>query len=626
MEEAFFDARHERLAMKKLKVALAYNAYSEKAMRYHEYVVSCAKACGLDFYSVVCTPNPPRTRFHFQELDRKVLFYDWGISKFRDALVEQLQEADVLWLFNGGNFHPAWLKLLPANQLKIYSCHDDPESSHDLSLPVAPYFDACLIGNISAIPLYQGYTRRPTEWTPLFTSFDIPRLQEKDFSARQRTNGLVFCGERESLWRRERLDYVQQNFRDGIFYGRGWPNGFHANHKKLYLSSKIGINIHNSIGPINIRLHELPSCGVLQICDNKSRLGHIYKINKEVIGFDYVSEAIDKIRYFLDPVHEQERQEVAWNGHQRFLQEYTHEKILLRNYSLFERWYEEKEKGILKAPEYLNLSFRSKVRSIANKSSSAKKVYSVAKEISKVFKRELQLKMAAETLPKLHIADSCPVDLGEKLRLPLGTQSETGPLNFDRRESIIQQCGFFEYPNMVALNWAVASLVGDAKKIVEMGSGLGCFAFDAGQDSSRSLLCLEEDAGARGWAQKHRALSNVSYDSISLHELKPEFDLAVSIDVLEHIEDYQAVLSELSRIAPRGIFTTPNRMRETPPRLCPGFYQHVREWSAGEFYYMLRQFYNNVYLLSMPDCYVPVTVSIDINSTLTPLTAVCENN
>lgn len=484
-----------------MKVAFVYNAYSKKGITYHERIVAQAKECGLDFYSVVCTPSPPRARLTFEELDWKVRVCDRELARFRDGLVEQLQEADVFWLFNGANFHPAWLRLLPARQLKIYGCFDDPESSHDLSLPVAPYFDACLIGNISAIPLYQGYTRRPTEWTPLFTTFDAPRLQEKDVAGTVRSNGLVFCGERESPWRNQRLDYVQQHFPDAALYGRGWTKGFYADHKTLYLSSKIGINIHNSTGPINVRLHELPACGVMQICDNKCRLGHIYTLDKEVVGFDFVAEAVDKIRYYLDPAHEGERQEIAWNGYQRFLHEYTPEKILLRNYELFEKWYEQKEKGILEAPEFPTFSFRSRVKSIAKEIYGVQKLYSLAKNLKKACTSTANTQPNTTAAPVLNIAESCTNSLAGKLRPPLQKQEELGAINLERRERIRQQCGFFEYPNMVALNWAVAALVGDAKKIVEMGSGLGCFAYEAAQDPSRSLLCLEDNSGAREWAK-----------------------------------------------------------------------------------------------------------------------------
>ena len=70
--------------------------------------------------------------------------------------------------------------------------------------------------------------------------------------------------------------------------------------------------------------------------------------------------------------------------------------------------------------------------------------------------------------------------------------------------------------------------------------------------------------------------------------------------------------------------TTPNRFRETAPKLRPEYPQHVREWSAGEFYYTLKAYWDKVALYAMPDVYIPVLEPIDINSTLTPLIAMCE--
>jgi hypothetical protein len=49
----------------------------------------------------------------------------------------------------------------------------------------------------------------------------------------------------------------------------------------------------------------------------------------------------------------------------------------------------------------------------------------------------------------------------------------------------------------------------------------------------------------------------------------------------------------------------------------------VREWTAGEFYWVLRAFYNDVTLYSMPDVYVPELCLIDIQSTKTPVIAAC---
>ncbi len=55
----------------------------------------------------------------------------------------------------------------------------------------------------------------------------------------------------------------------------------------------------------------------------------------------------------------------------------------------------------------------------------------------------------------------------------------------------------------------------------------------------------------------------------------------------------------------------------------PRYEQHVREWTAGEFHWVLRSFYAEVRIYAMPDVYSPVTQEIGPLSTMTPLIAVC---
>jgi hypothetical protein len=59
----------------------------------------------------------------------------------------------------------------------------------------------------------------------------------------------------------------------------------------------------------------------MQICDNKEWLGRIFKLDKEVVGFDSVEEAIDLCRYYLE--HEEERRTIAAAGWERALSDYN---------------------------------------------------------------------------------------------------------------------------------------------------------------------------------------------------------------------------------------------------------------------------------------------------------------
>ena len=56
-------------------------------------------------------------------------------------------------------------------------------------------------------------------------------------------------------------------------------------------------------------------------------------------------------------------------------------------------------------------------------------------------------------------------------------------------------------------------------------------------------------------------------------------------------------------MSPKAIITTPNKDKSLEHALAspPIYYQHVREWDAGEFYWILKMFYKRVELYAMPD-------------------------
>jgi ubiquinone/menaquinone biosynthesis C-methylase UbiE len=196
----------------------------------------------------------------------------------------------------------------------------------------------------------------------------------------------------------------------------------------------------------------------------------------------------------------------------------------------------------------------------------------------------------------------------------------------EEKEFCLKEYGFFEWPNMVALNWVVASMVGSDKRILEVGAGTGCFAFYASTDPARSLLCLEADRGAREWAIQHRLRPNIEYADKRMEELPDRsFDLLVSVDVVEHIEDYKGFLQQCARVAKRAIITTPNRFRNGERLITPVYKQHVQEWNAGEFYYILKNFWDEVNLFTTPNPYIPIYIPCDINTELHPLIAVCSH-
>jgi spore maturation protein CgeB len=281
------------------------------------------RSSGIQVDGFPLTLNPPGPRLGWQELDTRWHRGDRELLSMYENLARRLEDYDVFVNWNGINLHPDFVHQLPTSN--VYGCFDDPESSDDLSRPVAWAYDLCMIGNIAELETYRGWGVKQVRFWPMgyrFNDYDPCLTRERILSGERDVDVTLLC-ERTSPWRRERLVRFSSAFPQGVYYGNGWPNGFLAEERRVGLlqRTKIGINIHNSTGPINFRTYILPANGIMQICDNKSHLGEIFALGKEVIGFDTIEEAIDLTRYYL--AHDNDCREIAAAGWERALKYYN---------------------------------------------------------------------------------------------------------------------------------------------------------------------------------------------------------------------------------------------------------------------------------------------------------------
>lgn len=104
--------------------------------------------------------------------------------------------------------------------------------------------------------------------------------------------------------------------------------------KEIYRRTKIGFNMHlvDYKWPSNSRMYELPCNGVMEICDNEKWLSHIYKIWKEIVAYNDIKNAIQKIEYYLQ--NDDKRIEIAKAGYKRARNNYSIEKSFLSIFNL----------------------------------------------------------------------------------------------------------------------------------------------------------------------------------------------------------------------------------------------------------------------------------------------------
>jgi hypothetical protein len=569
----------------------------------------------LELRPFCVTLNPPGPRLAWPELDRRWRRRDRALLELYDRLQAAADACDVLLLYNGANLHPELLPLLPT--FNVYCCFDDPESSEDLSRPLAPAFDAVFHGNIAARFQYEHWGCRKLAWIPnLNPPMDLPRRDDVDaLLAAERDVEVAFVGERESRWRRARLDALTAAFPQARCHGSGWGTqrlsdaGLH----ELYRRARIGWNVHNSTGPINRRLFVLAAFGVLQICDNKTGLAPIFRLGEEVVGFDTIPEAIELTRHYL--AHPEEARAIARRGCERFWREYHPQAIWARVHDQLRAWGAERKRG----PGALPALPRRDASTLAR----------VALDGVRPWLRRARRAAAhVRAEPDARLQQATPFDdrcyRGEDVP---AYRENPGKPGVNLASTRLAEKGFLDWPDMLALNWAVTALIGPARRIVEIGSGTGPFAEFAARDPAREIHCFESDPFARARAVEQRSFPNVRYFDGERSSPAGRYDLLVSVEVIEHVDEVREFLDRCAQLAPRAIYTTPNRERKHgrdhfgPPLYPP----HVREFTPGELFWMLRLYYGSVRLFHLPDPHVPWLAPMTIATPGTPIIAECRD-
>jgi SAM-dependent methyltransferase len=142
----------------------------------------------------------------------------------------------------------------------------------------------------------------------------------------------------------------------------------------------------------------------------------------------------------------------------------------------------------------------------------------------------------------------------------------------------------------------------DPASVLDVGCGEGVLTVEwARRLSDRRIVGIDLDDPklAAEWAQ--RAEPNLEFrceEATSLSFADGEFDMATAIEVLEHVPDPQATLSEMARVAQRWLLVSvPREPLWRGLNMARGAYLkqlgntpgHVNHWSKRAFIAMLRR-------------------------------------
>lgn len=207
--------------------------------------------------------------------------------------------------------------------------------------------------------------------------------------------------------------------------------------------------------------------------------------------------------------------------------------------------------------------------------------------------------------------------------------NETGIINIDIKLERVKNGGCFEWEDMIVCNQTLGKhfISTDIKSIINIGSGVGTFeAQNAPAYPNVTFYASEMDEKSTQWAKENRMFSNVKYCSDSMTKLLSEemkYDMAICIDVIEHVKDYKKFLDEFSQLANKAIISTPNRDRSVEAIYKPPYEHHVQEFNAGELFFILKMYYSDVKLYSMPNVLETNIVEVGLYSQYDKLIAVC---
>jgi len=102
--------------------------------------------------------------------------------------------------------------------------------------------------------------------------------------------------------------------------------------------------------------------------------------------------------------------------------------------------------------------------------------------------------------------------------------------------------------------------------------------------------------------QRYGSVDFRLYDGHHLPFSDERFDVVVSLQVIEHIDDPKKYLAEIARVlipGGRAIFTTPNATVRLDPGMAPWNEFHVREFSATDLHGTLSPFFSTVSITGM---------------------------
>lgn len=252
----------------------------------------------------------PSLKWAYRNLDTLKSFYN--------TIEKRLIGYDVLFIAQTGGLIPEFLDKLKI--FKIYNTADDPEASKTCSFPFLSVVDVIVHAGVSYYnnkPLEKEFYSRGAQkcyFMPIgFYNEMFPAISDFDLTFKKRNQRIVFIG--RPRIKRIHLIKLFNKFKDSIrVHNRRSPiyqkyfwlltsginiTPFEGSLAELYWSSQVGINMHLSSGPSNVRTYQLSACGVAQVIDCHKTVSAVFEPDYEILSYSNIEQAINHITNLL---------------------------------------------------------------------------------------------------------------------------------------------------------------------------------------------------------------------------------------------------------------------------------------------------------------------------------------
>lgn len=339
-----------------MKIIYTYRINPEQSILENNEIQIASKAIGVETKTI--SQGEISGYWTHKTLDEIETMYnnkDTSLFRLYEYTLKLIDEwkPDVLIVNHDNIYHNNFIREIKDKVYTVFVSGDDPENSENCSKPyVSAYHQSFSWGiwydeNTKIIDKFREWGAPQADIWPhgVYDSRHNANISLEDLINKPRKKDIVFVG--SPFLKRERLLEIKKHFGSSFELHGRWVNGSWKRkilrHIKtyyefdqfitpmsergmidLYQNTKVGLNMHLSFGPSNLRTFELMANGVAQVVDCKQGIDEWFEIGEDLLVYEDTKEAIVLMDKLLKD--DDYRREIAYNGAKKVIEKYTFTK------------------------------------------------------------------------------------------------------------------------------------------------------------------------------------------------------------------------------------------------------------------------------------------------------------